>query len=207
MLLASVSLVLAARARADSSENPFGAKGQLVPLAGASIAVELGAGAPGTGGELGRDISISLSPQVLYFCARNLMCGVGVDLSIVDRDLLAFPYNELDLGVSVGVGVHVPLSATLGLLPRLWLNAGYMRRKFKDFDFAAPSFDDPTFQSEPASLTKGSYVGLELILPLAFQLAQATFISVGPSVRFHWAIVHGTRSLDYGVSAGIGRYF
>lgn len=205
-LLASLGLLFAAQAHADANKNPFGAKGQIVPLAGATVGLQLGAGAAGTDG-LGRDVSINISPGMLYFFAQNLLCGFGVDFNFIDRELPSVPYSEVDFGASVAFGAHVPFGEALGLLPRLWVGAGYMRRSYMDADFPR-RFNDPTYFSiADIAITEGPYLSVQLLAPFAFQLARATFISLGPNVRLQWAIEHGTRSLDYGVYADIGRYF
>jgi hypothetical protein len=205
-LIIGLWLLLASSARADAADNPFGARGQVVPLGGVSFEVELGAGTPGPEGGLGHNLGFGLSPGVLYFFAPGLALGLSLDLSYLDRELEITPYTELDLGPSVGFGLHAPLSASLGLFPRLWLGTGYMRREYELIDFV-PSFADPTFQTEPSFVTKGAYLSVQLLLPLTVQLVYATFISIGPSVRLHWALKEGSRTLDFGMSAGVGRYF
>jgi hypothetical protein len=203
--LITVCLLLASVARADADDNPFGAKGQVVPFGAVSFQVDFGKGARNTEG-VDHDVWIGLSPGMLYFFAPNLAVGASLDFSYDDRELETRPYTELDFGASVGFGFHAPFSANLGLFPRLWLGAGYMRREYVLFDFEEP-LSDPTFAVQPSPVTQGSYVNVQLLVPLSFQLASATFISIGPSARLQWALKQGSRTFDFALSAGIGRYF
>jgi hypothetical protein len=204
-LLACAFLLVASAVRAEAGLNPLGEKGQIVPFGDVSFALDLGQGAPDTDG-LAHTLSFVFSPGLLYFYAPNLAIGISLDVTYEDRELETLPYTDLNLGASVGFGYHAPLSARLGLFPRLWLGAGSMRREY-DLTGFAEQFSDPAFQVGATSVTEGSYLSVQLLVPLTFQLARATFLSIGPSARMKWALKEGSQTLDFGVSAGVGRYF
>jgi hypothetical protein len=207
VLLASLCAPATGRAEGEA----FGAQGQRVPFGGVGLELALAAGAPGTGDEIGRDLSVHASPGVLYFFAPDLLAGVSLDARYSDYELRLTPYEEIELGPSVGFGVHVPLSDRIGFLPRLWLGGGYAWRRYAAVPAPAPPlvFADPSFmaQREPERTVEGAFASAQLLLPLVLHLARGTFISVGPHARLRLAFERGQRLFRFGLSAGIGRYF
>jgi hypothetical protein len=82
-------------------------------------------------------------------------------------------------------------------------------RAYEKLEPPGGSFVDPTFQ-DPSMLApkiEGAYVTAALVLPFVFQIVRATFISLGPSARLHFPVSEGERSIEFGLSAGTGRYF
>jgi hypothetical protein len=102
-----------------AQSNPFGAEGQVVPFGDVGVELELAGGAPGTGGALGHNFSLQISPSVLYFVARNFAVGFGLTFRYGDYALQQWPYEDLEFGADVGAGVHLPINETAGFFPRI----------------------------------------------------------------------------------------
>jgi hypothetical protein len=198
-----------AGARAHADANMFGAAGQYVPFGRVGVEFALAGGAPGARGELGKDLSVQVCPGLMSFFARNLAWGVGLDIRYADYELPTWPFTELELGASAAFGVHVPLSELVGVFPQLWIGGGYLRREYLALIQFPLAFTDPTYQSSSESgLTfEGPYLSGQLVLPLVFNVARATIISVGPHARMQWVLEQAESGFVFGISAGVGRYF
>lgn len=158
--------LMAAVARAEP--NPFGAPGQRVWSGGVALELELGQGAPATADKLAHDFSFLISPSLLHFFARNLAWGVSLDFRDGDYELRSWPFEDLEFGAAVGLGVHVPFNEIAGFFPRLWVGAGYLRRTYLPIALPPQGFIDPAFSRARTTLDRsydGPYVSGLLSLP------------------------------------------
>jgi hypothetical protein len=202
----ALGLISAAPPPAQAEPVAFGAAGQHVVSGAVAAELEIGSG---FGDEQGtaRDITVGLSPSLLYFVTTDVAVGVSLGGAFTDSELEGLPYTELELSAAPGLGVHVALSDTVSFFPQLWVGAGYARLHYPAPELQTP-FNDPSFGplTEDTDLA-GWFATAQLPLPLLLRLGGATYLAIGPRARLRVPFGDGLSLLRVGVSAAFGGFF
>jgi hypothetical protein len=198
-------------ARADVGR--FGAQGQHVLFGDVGLELAIGGGSTVDGDATAHDVAVSLVPGWMFFVAHNLALGVALNATYGDYGMVAWPYTELELALSAGLGVNVPLAHRLSFFPRLWVGAGYMERRYRSpsdaaFTYVPPIYDDwPSASAMPSADISGWFGVGQVSLALQFQIAEAIYIAAGPHARLRVPFHRGSGLAAIGLSAGLGVFF
>jgi hypothetical protein len=206
--------VVSSAGPAHADDTSFGAPGQLLLFGDVGLELELGGGSTADGDATAHDVAVSLAPGWMSFVARDLALGAAMSATYGDYEMGAWPYTELELALSAGVGWNVPLADRLSFFPRLWLGAGYIERRYGGpseaaFDYVPPLYDYvPPAPAMPSAATISGWYGVSrLSLALQFQIAPAIYIAAGPHARLRVPLVRGPGLLAFGLSASLGVFF
>jgi hypothetical protein len=204
--------LLSAPALVSADDTEFGEPGQRVLSGGVGLELVIGSGFESAGFRVSdgveRDIGLSLAPSLLYFIVRDLAIGISPEVSYADVDTAVFQYSELELEARLGFGWNVPLADRVSVFAQLWLGPGYMHRRYEPWPMPLVYYSDPSFSPpEPDYTLSGWFAAGQLLLPVHFQLGDATFVAIGPRARLRWAFEEGTRLFRFGVTGAFGGFF
>lgn len=197
-------------ARAD--DTSFGAPGQHMLFGDVGLELAIGGGDTVDGEAAAHNLAVTLAPGWMTFVARNLALGAALNATYGDYEMGAWPYTEVELALSAGLGVNVPLVDRWSFLPRVWVGGGYLERRYDGpseaaFDYVPPVFDDvPTASATPSAIS-GWFGVSRLWLALQAQIAPAIYIAVGPHARLRVPVQRGPTLLAIGLSASFGVFF